>query len=195
MDNHGLDILALSEVRWTGAGSQTLKKGSTILHSGTEKRKKQAIIVARFTGRQAKLTVVACYAPTNEADDTTKDNFYNTLQAVAKDIPSHDLVCFVGDFNAKVGSDKSYCPEVLGSQGLGEINENGILNTCILSHHVKDISAATLMVSPFLLLIFSSAVEIEQRIESEKQKEKLKKILVDIKIKAEVGCMAYSRVQ
>ncbi|KAK2706539.1 hypothetical protein QYM36_016540 [Artemia franciscana] len=87
----------------------------------------ERIIVARFTGRQAKLTVVACYAPTNEADDTTKDNFYNTLQAVAKDIPSHDLVCFVGDFNAKVGSDKSYCPEVLGSQGLGEINENGIL--------------------------------------------------------------------
>ncbi|KAK2718178.1 hypothetical protein QYM36_005481 [Artemia franciscana] len=149
MDNYGLDILALSEVRWTGAGSQTLKKGSTILHSGTEKKKEagvaimlsksasraltkwtpinERIIVARFTGRQAKLTVVACYAPTNEADDTTKDNFYNTLQAVAKDIPSHDLVCFVGDFNAKVGSDKSYCPEVLGSQGLGEINENGIL--------------------------------------------------------------------
>ncbi|KAK2713753.1 hypothetical protein QYM36_009588, partial [Artemia franciscana] len=149
MDNYGLDILALSEVRWTGAGSQTLKKGSTILHSGTEKKKEagvaimlsksasraltkwtpinERIIVARFTGRQAKLTVVACYAPTNEADDTTKDNFYNTLQAVAKDIPSHDLVCFVGDFNAKVGSDKSYCPEVLGSQGLGDINENGIL--------------------------------------------------------------------
>ncbi|KAK2723571.1 hypothetical protein QYM36_002050 [Artemia franciscana] len=97
MDNYGLDILALSEVRWTGAGSQTLKKGSTILHSGTEKKKEagvaimlsksasraltkwtpinERIIVARFTGRQAKLTVVACYAPTNEADDTTKDNF------------------------------------------------------------------------------------------------------------------------
>ncbi|XP_065583817.1 craniofacial development protein 2-like [Artemia franciscana] len=87
----------------------------------------EKIIVARLTGRQAKLTVLACYEPTNEADDTTKDNFYNTLQAVAKDIPSHDLVCFVGDFDAKVGSDKSYCPEVLGSQGLGEINENGIL--------------------------------------------------------------------
>ncbi|KAK2709716.1 hypothetical protein QYM36_013403 [Artemia franciscana] len=149
MDNYGLDILALSEVRWTGAGSQTLKKGSTILHSGTEKKEEagvaimlsksasraltkwtpinERILVAWFTGRQAKLTVVACYAPTNEADNTTKDNFYNTLQAVAKDIPSHDLVCFVGDFNAKVGSDKSYCPEVLGSQGLGEINENRIL--------------------------------------------------------------------
>ena len=87
----------------------------------------ERIIVARFAGSQAKLTVVACYAPTNDADETSKDDFYNTLQAVAKDIPRHDLVCFVGDFNAKVGSDKSYCPEVLGSQGLGEVNENGTL--------------------------------------------------------------------
>ncbi|KAK2726034.1 hypothetical protein QYM36_000480 [Artemia franciscana] len=69
----------------------------------------ERIIEARFTGRQAKLTEVVCLAPTNDADDRTKDNFYNTLQAVTKDIPSHDLVCFVGGFNAKVGSD--YYPE------------------------------------------------------------------------------------
>ena len=133
----------------TGAGNQNLKKGCTILHSGTDKKKEagvaimlsksasravmkwtpinERIIVARFASSQAKLTVVACYAPTNDADETSKDDFYNTLQAVAKDIPRHDLVCFVGDFNAKVGSDKSYCPEVLGSQGLGEVNENGTL--------------------------------------------------------------------
>ena len=36
----------------------------------------------------------------------------------------HDLVCFVGDFCAKVGSDKSYYPEDLVSLGLGEVNEN-----------------------------------------------------------------------
>ncbi|KAK2704823.1 hypothetical protein QYM36_017017 [Artemia franciscana] len=45
MDNYGLDILALSEVRWTGAGSQTLKKGSTILHSGTEKKKEAGVAI------------------------------------------------------------------------------------------------------------------------------------------------------
>ncbi|XP_065577531.1 uncharacterized protein LOC136038388 [Artemia franciscana] len=149
MDNYGLDILALSEVRWTGAGRQNLNMGYTILHSGLEKNQEagvaiilskpaskaltkwtpinERIITARFTGNNAKLTLVASYAPTNDADDVTKDSFYNTLQAVAKDIPSHDLICFAGDFNAKVGNDKSYCPEVLGSEGLGEINENGTL--------------------------------------------------------------------
>ncbi|XP_065576374.1 uncharacterized protein LOC136037582 [Artemia franciscana] len=54
--------------------------------------------------------------------DETQD-----VTAVAKDIRSHDLICFAGDFNAKVGNDKSYCPEVLGSEGFGEINENGTL--------------------------------------------------------------------
>ncbi|XP_065582026.1 uncharacterized protein LOC136041328 [Artemia franciscana] len=87
----------------------------------------ERIITARFAGNNAKLTLVACYAPTNDADDVTKDSFYNTLQAVAKDIPSHDLICLDGDFNAKVGNDKYYCPEILGSEGLGEINENGTL--------------------------------------------------------------------
>ncbi|KAK2718062.1 hypothetical protein QYM36_006751 [Artemia franciscana] len=149
MDNYGLGILALSEVRWTGAGRQNLDMGYTILHSGLGKNKEagvaimlskpaskaltkwtpinERIITARFAGKNAKLTLVACYAPTNDADDVTKDSFYNILQAVAKDIPSHDLICFAGDFNAKVGNDKSYCPEVLGSEGLGEINEDGTL--------------------------------------------------------------------
>jgi hypothetical protein len=30
----------------------------------------ERIIVARFAGSQAKLTVVACYVPTNDADET-----------------------------------------------------------------------------------------------------------------------------
>ncbi|KAK2704134.1 hypothetical protein QYM36_017579 [Artemia franciscana] len=127
MDSYGLDILALSEVCWTGAGRRNLDMGYTILHSGLEKNKEagvaimlskpaskaltkwtpiiERIITAQFAGNNAKLTLVASYAPTNDADDVTKDSFYNTLQAVAKDIPSHDLICFAGDFNAKVGNE------------------------------------------------------------------------------------------
>ncbi|KAK2727976.1 hypothetical protein QYM36_008450 [Artemia franciscana] len=103
--------------------------GYTILHSGHRNNKEagvaimlskpaskaltkwtpinERIITAQFTGKNVKLTLVACYAPTNDADDVTKDSFFNTLQDVAKDIPSHDLICFAGDFNAKVGNDKS----------------------------------------------------------------------------------------
>ncbi|KAK2702616.1 hypothetical protein QYM36_018779 [Artemia franciscana] len=59
MDNYGLDILALSEVRWTGAGSQTLKKGSTILHSGTEKKERS---------RRRHNAVEICVQSPNEMD-------------------------------------------------------------------------------------------------------------------------------
>ena len=37
------------------------------------------------------------------------------------------MVIFAGDFNTKVGNDRSYCPEVLGPHGLGDRNENGAL--------------------------------------------------------------------
>ena len=33
----------------------------------------------------------------------------------------------VGDFNAKVGAERDYGPQVLGRHGLGEMNENGAL--------------------------------------------------------------------
>ena len=56
-----------------------------------------------------------------------KDSFYNTLLVVTKDFPSHDFICFAGDFNAKVEHVRSYCSQVLGSEGLGEINENRTL--------------------------------------------------------------------
>ncbi|KAK2722586.1 hypothetical protein QYM36_002953 [Artemia franciscana] len=146
MDRYGIDIVVLSDVRWTGEGGQILEKG---VHSGTEKKRKagaamilsksssrvltsstpinKRIIEARLTGQQAKLTAVTCYTPIKDADNSIKGSFYNTLQAVAKDIPSHDLVCFVSTFNAKVRSDESYCPEVLGSHYLSEVNENGSL--------------------------------------------------------------------
>ncbi|KAK2705055.1 hypothetical protein QYM36_017182 [Artemia franciscana] len=61
----------------------------------------ERILFARFATTQTKLSVIVCYAPTNGADDDVKDSFYETLQAVTKDIPKHDVLCVVGDLNAK----------------------------------------------------------------------------------------------
>ena len=68
-----------------------------------------------------------CYAPINEVDEDVKDNFYKILHAVIKDIPKHDVMSVVGDLNTKVGSDRQYYPDILGEQGLDDINKNGTL--------------------------------------------------------------------
>ncbi|KAK2728083.1 hypothetical protein QYM36_008530, partial [Artemia franciscana] len=87
----------------------------------------EMILFARFATTHTKLSVIVCYTLTNKADDDVKDGFCETLQAVTKDIPKHDVLCVVGDLNAKVGADRKYCPEVLGPHGLDQIKENGAL--------------------------------------------------------------------
>ena len=149
LKDYHLDLLAVSEVRWLGSGSNKLDGDVTIIYSGSQQKREYGvalmmtkqtsqallqwtpvsprILKARFIGAHVKLSVIVCYAPTNDATDEAKDEFYRALNSVANDIPRHDMACFLGDFNAKVGNDRSFSPEVLGEHGLGQRNENGEL--------------------------------------------------------------------
>ncbi|KAK2701608.1 hypothetical protein QYM36_019751 [Artemia franciscana] len=124
MCRYHLDILALSKVRWTGSREKQIDNHSTILYSGTKSRHEQGtailpkILVERFTGRQAKLSVVVYYAPTNVAEDETKEEFNHTLQAVVNNIPEHDIMCVLGNLYNIVGNNESHCPQALGKHGL-----------------------------------------------------------------------------
>ena len=136
MSQYDLDILGLPEVRWPGAGHEKPPSGHNIIFSGPESRGEHRvalmmmrktslsllkwqpvssrILTARFPSQHAKLSVVVCYAHTNEANDSVKEEFQGTLQPITTDIARYDMACFVGDDNAKIGDDRQYYPKSVG---------------------------------------------------------------------------------
>ena len=60
----------------------------------------------RFNSRFAKLTIIACYAPTEKAEEE-KDKFYEQLEEEIRTTPRHDVLMVIGDLNARVGEDST----------------------------------------------------------------------------------------
>ena len=79
---------------------------------------------ARFNSRFAKLTIIQVYAPTNDAEDESKEVFYEQLQREVEAAPRYDVLIVMGDLNAKIGEDNEGW-EVMGQHGLERMNENG----------------------------------------------------------------------
>ena len=50
---------------------------------------------------------------------------YNKLQTLCDKLKEKDMTILMRDLNAKIGSDNSGYEEVMGTQGLGRMNENG----------------------------------------------------------------------
>ena len=85
------------------------------------------IITARFYTKVGKATFIKCYAPTNDADDEVKSEFYEMLQGVIDGVARENLILLLGDFNAKVGSNNKDFETVMRKHGLGEMSDNGEL--------------------------------------------------------------------
>ena len=151
MERYGLSILGVSEARWNGTGKKRLGKGKLMLYSGKDegdvhqagvalllsKGARDSLIdweghgdrIIRATFRSSRqrlnMDVIMVYAPTNEADEETKELFYNRLTAVIDRRPRRNMIVVMGDLNAKIGSDNEGYEAVMGKEGLGEMNDNG----------------------------------------------------------------------
>ena len=55
--------------------------------------------MARLVTHDTKLSIIQCYAPTNEYD---KDVFYEQLQDVSNKVPCHDILLIMDDMNAQI---------------------------------------------------------------------------------------------
>uniref|UniRef100_A0A2C9LJJ7 Endonuclease/exonuclease/phosphatase domain-containing protein n=1 Tax=Biomphalaria glabrata TaxID=6526 RepID=A0A2C9LJJ7_BIOGL len=76
--------------------------------------------------KQIKVTTIQAYAPTEDSEDTIKDNLYNQLQTTLDETSTHDLILLMGDFNAKINPNRTGFEYVMGPYGSAEnISDNG----------------------------------------------------------------------
>jgi hypothetical protein len=65
-------------------------------------------------------------APTKDTEDETVDDFYETLQVACDEIPKHNAIITLGDFNAKLGKEKLHI-DIIGKYSVREVtNRNGL---------------------------------------------------------------------
>ena len=144
MANVNVDILGISEPKWTGMGEFN-SDAHYIYYFGQEsprrngvaitinKRVRNAVlgcnlkndrmISVHFQGKPFSITIIQAYAPTTNAEEAGVERFYDDLQDLLELTPKTNVLFIIGDWNAKVGSQE--IPGVTGKFGLGVQNEAG----------------------------------------------------------------------
>jgi hypothetical protein len=148
-------MAGLCETRLTGSG-ETLIDGYTLLWSGHESLGRRGvsltlssqarnallgwqpvsdrILMARFRHRFGKMSVIVAYAPTEDADDDVKEEYYNQLEAISAAVPPHDICILLTDANATIGEDaRTTWPGTVGNVHIEPTtNNNGsrLLDMC-----------------------------------------------------------------
>ena len=82
------------------------------------------------------VTVMQVYAPNSADTDEKVDEFYDQLQMAINSTDKKDMMIIMGDFNAKVGSNRTHWESVIGNHGYGTINDRGekLLNFCAVNN-------------------------------------------------------------
>ena len=138
-----VDIVGISELRWTGMGE--FNSDDHIYYCGQEslRRNGVAIIVNKraqnavlgcnlkndrmisvcFQGTPFSMMVIQVYAPTINTEKAEVERFYEDLHDLLELTTKKGVLFIIGDRNAEVGSQET--PGVTGKFGLGMQNEAG----------------------------------------------------------------------
>ena len=65
------------------------------------------MISVHFQGKPFNITVIQIYALTSNDGETEVERFYEDLQDLQELTPKKDVLFIIGDWNAKVGSQKT----------------------------------------------------------------------------------------
>ena len=125
MERVDVDILGISELKWTGMGEfnsddhyiyycrqESLRRNGVAIMVNKRVRKavlgctlkNDRMISVRFQGKPFNITVIQVYAPTSNAE---VEWFCEDLQDLLERTPKKDVLFIIGDWNAKVGSQET----------------------------------------------------------------------------------------
>ena len=146
MERYRLAVLAVAETHLPGEGEMLLdeSRGYRMIFSGrTDGRKAEGvglafspyawkalryyeavssrILTAEVLTHVGPLAIIVAYAPTNQASEEMKDQFYAAVDGVMT--KTNGLTMILGDFNASIGDS---VPGIVGPHGLSkETSDNG----------------------------------------------------------------------
>ena len=75
-----------------------------------QSKKRQNDLCFRFQGKPFNITVIQVYAPTSNTEEAEVEWFYEDLQGLLELTPKKDVLFIIGDWNAKVGSNRQIWP-------------------------------------------------------------------------------------
>uniref|UniRef100_A0A2C9KQI7 Endonuclease/exonuclease/phosphatase domain-containing protein n=1 Tax=Biomphalaria glabrata TaxID=6526 RepID=A0A2C9KQI7_BIOGL len=146
LKKYRIPLVALQEIRWKDSNILRTKEytifysgGSTNnLGTGFAVKKEMAGNVIGFkpvSDRFCSLRLrrkffnilfINVHTPTEDADDNTKEAFYDGLERIYDEAPKHDIKIVLEYFNAKIGKESAFIP-IIGQESLHEeTNNNGI---------------------------------------------------------------------
>ena len=132
-----VDILGISELKWTGMGEfnsddhyiyycwqKSLRRNGVAIMVNKRVRnsvlgcnlKNDRIISVCFQGKPFSITVIQVYASTSNPEEAEVKRFYEDLQDLLELIAKKGVLFIIGDWNAKVESQET--PGATGKFGL-----------------------------------------------------------------------------
>jgi len=143
MGEYKLAVMGVSEVRWNGSGKTETTNGNIFLYSGLPNADddhikgvrillnknirgallewnpiSERIITARIQTKLGKISIVQCYAPTENVELDEKEAFYSLLDKTLVGIKRSDIIVMMGDFNSQVGNNNQDIEHIMGRHGM-----------------------------------------------------------------------------
>ena len=117
-----LEVVGVSEVRWTGVGHVS-SDGWTFYYSGGDRHEvgvgillskemadavvgcwqvSKRVMLIKITAKPVGLNIIQVYAPTTDYSDSEVDEFYEQVDSVRRQCKAEEVTIVMGDLNAKM---------------------------------------------------------------------------------------------